>query len=101
VGNPSGRTARSAAQAIDSAMKAANKEPRDLWHVALFYVAGEVTRQELAQRGIDYQPYLYANRLLEVAWPMYRAPVERYVRAFVDGQIGRDEMATELARAVP
>jgi hypothetical protein len=36
-------------RAVDAAARGANKEPRDLWHVVLFYVAGEVTRQQLAK----------------------------------------------------
>ena len=88
-------------RAVEAAVKAANKEPRDLWHVVLFYVAGELTRQQLAKIGVDYRPYLYANRLFDRAWPTFREPVERHVRAFVDGQITLDEMATELAKALP
>lgn len=87
--------------AIDAAMKAADKRPRDLWHVVLFYIAGELTRQQLATTGVEYHPYLYANGLFERAWPAYRAPIERHVRAFVDGQISLTEMATRLAHAVP
>jgi hypothetical protein len=90
-----------ARQAIDSALRVANKEPRDLWHVVLFYVAGEVTRQQLAKNGIEYHPYLYATGLFDRAWPTFREPVERHVRAFIDGQITLDQMAAELARAVP
>jgi hypothetical protein len=39
--------------AVDRAMKAAGKNPRDLWHVVLFYITGEITRQTLAARGIE------------------------------------------------
>jgi hypothetical protein len=87
-------------QAVDSAAKAANKQPRDLWHVVLFYIAGEVTRQQLAKNGIEYQPYLYATGLFDRAWPAFREPIERHVRPFVDGQVTVDQMATELAGAV-
>jgi hypothetical protein len=57
--------------AVDQAMTAAGKNPRDLWHVVLFYISGEVTRQTLAARGLDYQPYLYATGLFTRAWPMF------------------------------
>jgi hypothetical protein len=88
-------------RAVDGAAKAANKQPRDLWHVVLFYVAGEVTRQQLAKISVDYRPYLYATGLFDRAWPSFRDPVERHVRAFVDGQITLDQMAAELAKALP
>jgi hypothetical protein len=87
--------------AVESAAKSANKQPRDLWHVVLFYIAGEVTRQQLAKSGIEYRPYLYATGLFDRAWPAFRAPIERHVRAFVDGQAALDVMAGELAGALP
>ena len=73
--------------AIESAAKAANKQPRDLWHVVLFYIAGELTRQQLAKNGIEYRPYLYATGLFDKAWPALREPVEGAVRPFVDGHL--------------
>jgi hypothetical protein len=87
--------------AVDSAAEAANKQPRDLWHVVLFYITGEVTRQQLAKNGIEYRPYLYATGLFDRAWPAFREPVERHVRPFVDEQITLERMAAELARALP
>ena len=87
--------------AVDRAMRAAGKNPRDLWHVVLFYIAGEVTRQTLAARDVDYQPYLYATGLFARAWAMWREPIERTVRPFVDRQTDLAEMVTALATAVP
>jgi hypothetical protein len=88
-------------RAVDSAVRVARKEPRDLWHVVLFYIAGEVTRQQLAAEGLEYRPYLYATGLFDRAWPAFREPVERHVRPFVDGQISLDRMAADLAQALP
>lgn len=87
--------------AVDRAMTAAGKNPRDLWHVLLFYIAGEVTRQTLAKRDVEYQPYLYATGLFARAWPMWREPIERSVRPFVDRQTSLAEMVTTLTTAVP
>ncbi|HEX7796247.1 MAG TPA: hypothetical protein VF456_17920 [Vicinamibacterales bacterium] len=87
-------------RAIDSAVRSAGKNPRDLWHVVLFYVAGEVTRQQLGAQNINYVPYLYANGLFDSAWPAYRDPIEQQVRPFVDGRITYEEMAANLARAL-
>jgi hypothetical protein len=87
--------------AVNSAAGAAHKQPRDVWHVVLFYVAGEITRQELAKNGIEYRPYLYATGLFDAAWPAFRVPIERHVRPFIDQQITLDRMAAELAQALP
>jgi len=73
---------------------------RDLWHVVLFYVTGEVTRQQLEAQHINYVPYLYANGLFDSAWPAYRDPIEQQVRPFVEGRITYEEMATNLATAL-
>jgi hypothetical protein len=86
---------------VDAALVAADKPRSDLWHVVLFYIAGEVTRQELAKHGIDYTPYLYATGLFDRAWPQFRRPVEQTVRPFVDGRITVAQMAVSLAAAIP
>jgi len=44
----------------------------NLWHVALFYMTGEVVRQALASRGIGYEPYLYKTGLFDRAWAHFR-----------------------------
>jgi hypothetical protein len=67
----------------------------------LFYIAGDVTRQTLAARYVDYQPYLYATGLFARAWPMWREPIERTVRPFVDRQTNLTEMVTALTTATP
>jgi hypothetical protein len=87
--------------AVDQAMAAVGKNPRDLWHVVLFYITGEVMRQTLAARGIEYEPYLYATGLFTRAWPMFRGPIEQTVRPFVDRKINLDEMARTLAASAP
>jgi len=86
---------------VNTALKTANKQANDLWHVVLFYIAGEVTRQQLAKDGIQYKPYLYSVGLFDRAWPQFRAPVEEHVQAYIDGKITLEQMAANLAAAVP
>jgi hypothetical protein len=86
--------------AVDAALAKAGKRASDLWHVVLFYIAGEVTRQELAKHGIAYKPYLYVTDLFDRAWPQFRGPVETHVQPFVDGKTTLDQMASALAAAV-
>ncbi len=87
--------------AVNSALAASNKRANDLWHVVLFYTAGEVTRQELAKDGIEYKPYLYATGLFDRAWPQFRAPVEQHVQAYIDGKLTLEQMSASLAAAIP
>jgi hypothetical protein len=87
--------------AVNAALAQSNKRASDLWHVVLFYVAGEVTRQQLAANGIDYKQYLYSTGLFDRAWPKFRAPVEAHVQAYIDGKITLEQMAANLAAAVP
>jgi hypothetical protein len=45
--------------------------------------------------------YLYATGLFDLAWPAFKAAVERYVRAFVDGKEPVDRMAADLIEMLP
>lgn len=87
--------------AVNAALKTSNKRADDLWHVVLFYTTGEVTRQQLAKNGIEYTPYLYATGLFDRAWSRFRAPVEQHVQAYIDGKITVEQMAANLAAAIP
>lgn len=71
-------------------------QPRALWHVVLFYTAGELTKQALARRKVAYEPYLYKTGLFDRAWPMYRAGIEAVLPGFVSGKESREEMAHAL-----
>ena len=87
-------------QAFDAESKAQGKNTRDLWHVALFYMTGEVVRQSLNARGITYEPYLYKTGLFDRAWPQFKAPIEQHWRAYVDGRMTRDDAIKAIVAAV-
>jgi len=87
--------------AVNAALAASKKQAPILWHVVLFYIAGEVTRQQLMKDGIDYKQYLYATGLFDRVWPQFRAPVEMHVQAYIDAKTTLEQMATNLAAAVP
>jgi hypothetical protein len=88
-------------RAIDAAAAGAHVDvPGVLWHVVLFYVAGEVTRQALADRGVTYSPYLEKTGLFDRAWPSLRRPVEMVLPDFIAGRISLEEMARRLVAAV-
>jgi hypothetical protein len=80
--------------------KAQGKNTRDLWHVALFYTTGEVVRQALAGRSITYEPYLYKTGLFDRTWPQFRAPIETHWKAYVNGEVSRDDAIKRIVPAV-
>jgi hypothetical protein len=77
------------------------KNTRDLWHVALFYISGEVVRQALAARKIEYTPYLYDIGLLDRAWPQFKQPIEQTLPAFVAGETSLADAMHALVAAAP
>ena len=86
---------------MNAALAESHKQASDLWHVVLFYVTGEVTRQQLAASGIEYRHYLYSTGLFDRAWPRFRVPIEQHVQAYIDGKITLEQMASNLAAAIP
>jgi len=85
--------------AFRDALRAAGKRGSDLWHVALFYLTGEVTREALAARGVTYRPYLYTG-LFDRAWPQYRAPIEQEWAPYVHGERTLDEAVKAVVAAL-
>ena len=85
---------------IAAAGKAGGKETRDLWHVVLFWTASELVREALAQRKIEYNPYIYATGLFQRAWPQFQKPVETEWAPYVAGRISLDEAVKRLVAAV-
>jgi hypothetical protein len=88
-------------EAFEREAHAAARQLPDQWHAALFYLTGEVVRQALAERGIAYEPYVYANGLFERAWPQLRAPLELHWRPYVDGQVALNEAVRQVVASVP
>jgi hypothetical protein len=86
-------------EAFDREAAARGKSVGELWHVALFYLTGEVVRQALAARGVDYTPYLYATGLFDRAWPRFRTPIETAWRPYVDGRTTLDEAVRQVVAA--
>jgi hypothetical protein len=82
------------------ALGSAAPDHPQLWHVVLFFLAGAVLREALADKGIDYLPYMYATGLLERAWPSYREPAESCRQPFLDGTINRDEAVARTVAAL-
>ena len=69
--------------ALEAQGRALRRDAGDLGHLALFYLTGEATRQVLASRGIAYTPYLYANGVIDRAWPSQRGVVEAALNRYL------------------
>ena len=77
------------------------KVPDGLWHLCLFYITGEVWRSELAARGVQYEPYLYATGLFDRSWKSLRVPVETYLKPYVEGRVSAHIAFRALIEALP
>jgi hypothetical protein len=77
------------------------KVPGGLWHLCLFYITGEVWRSELAARGVQYEPYLYATGLFDRSWKSLRVPVETHLKPYVEGRVGAETAFRGLIESIP
>lgn len=83
---------------IDAALKAARKDDGGLlWHVAQFYVVGDILRRDLAAQGINYAPYMYSTGLFDRAWRRFKAAVEANLSGYLDGTV---DLAAALRQIV-
>ena len=73
--------------------------PPDFDHAMLFYTTGTAVKARLAERGIDYEPYVYTEGLFERAWPAYRGALERLWQPYVDGRVPMAEALKQLVAA--
>lgn len=74
---------------------------RNFWHALLFYTTGGAVRARLAEQGVDYEQYVYAQGLFERTWPRYREPLERLWQPYVDGRMPMPEAVRQLVEALP
>jgi hypothetical protein len=61
----------------------------NFWHAMLFYTTGSAVKARLAERGIDYEQYIYTEGLFERSG--FRQPLERLWQPYVDGRVSRAE----------
>lgn len=87
-------------QAFAAELRAQGKNVRDLWHVSLFYMTGEVVRQALTSRAPAYEPYMYKTGLFDRAWPQFREPVETYWKGYINGEMSRDEAIKKIVASI-
>lgn len=80
---------------------AAGTNPRDLWHVVLFYIVGETWRSTLADQGVDYVPYMKENGLFDRAWSVVREPVVTNIDPYLAGEVDLETAIRRLIEALP
>ena len=86
--------------ALDSALRAANKEEGLLWHTVQFYVVGEIMKRTLATDGISFTSYLYQTSLFDRVWSNYKPHVESIIGAWLDGRLEWDDAIVKLVAAI-
>jgi hypothetical protein len=73
--------------------------PRDLWHVLLFYTAGELARRELGKANDDsYEPYGYRYGVYDHGWQQLRDAVVKHWRPYLDGETDFDAALAALTK---
>jgi hypothetical protein len=87
-------------QMIEEEARAADKKPGTLWHALQFVMTGEVVREALAARKIEFVPYVYRIGLFTGPWSGYRAPLEREWMPYVHGKISLEEAVKRLVAAI-
>jgi hypothetical protein len=70
---------------IDRQAASLPRDTRD-WHLAMFYMVGEITREAVAARGEPYTPYLYVSGAIDRGWPGQRPALENRLKRYVDDE---------------
>lgn len=82
------------------AKAAGKKDDGTLWHVAQFYVVGEILRRELAADGIAFSPYMYATGLFDRAWKRFRPAIETHLATYLDGKVSLQSALRSIVAAM-
>jgi hypothetical protein len=79
----------------------AARQNSTLWHAIQFYLTGEIVREALASRNIDYKPMVYsAPNLFAGVWRAYRKPIEEAWEPYLRGSYSMDEAIAQTVKAV-
>lgn len=87
-------------RALEDAVPRAAGNPfrGDLVHAVHFYMTGEIVRRRLHEAGIDYRPYMYAQRLYRGS--VFFQAVESTWPAYLDGETTLPDAARALVQAL-
>jgi hypothetical protein len=62
----------------------------NLWHATQFYLTGEVVREVLAARKVDYTPLVYSLGLFDSQWAAYQNRIEEVSAPYLRGRYSMD-----------
>lgn len=71
---------------VRTALGDANSQHGVLWHVIQFYLTGEVVREVLRARSVDYTPLVYSVGLFDDEWAQYRNLIEGVWEPYLHGR---------------
>jgi hypothetical protein len=86
---------------LNARLGGAARQYGELWHAVQFYLTGEVVRDVLAGRNIDYNPMVYSVKsLFPTVWSSYRKPIEEAWGPYLQGRYSMDEAIAKTVDAV-
>ena len=86
---------------LNAALGQAARQNGTLWHSIQFYLTGEVVRDALATRNVDYTPWVYTvATLFPGGWRNYRMPIEEAWQPYLRGNYPMDEAIAITVKAV-
>jgi hypothetical protein len=87
-------------QLIEDEARTTGKKAGTLWHALQFVTTGEVVREALAARKIDFTSYVYRTGLIDRAWSTFRKPLEREWMPYIQGKISLEDAVKRLVAAI-
>jgi hypothetical protein len=85
---------------LRTALGDAIRQHGNLWHGIQFYLTGEVVRDVLAARKVDYTPMVYSLGLFDSQWASYRNLIEGVWEPYLRGRYSMDEAIAETVNAL-
>jgi hypothetical protein len=78
------------------------KDDAQLWHVVLFYTAGEIVREVLGADGVTFQPYEYSPGGPFTGGPFARieATVRKYWLPYMQGKIDMQKAIAQMVTEI-
>ena len=69
------------------------RTPKDLFHIFIFYTAGELARRDLA---VAYVPYADKKRLYQDKWSAWHSSIEVYWKQHIDGTLSFNDAVKKI-----
>jgi hypothetical protein len=74
----------------------------DFSNLLVSFTTGKAVQARLAEQGVrDYNPYVYAQGLMERSSPVQRAALERVWQPYIDGRVPMADAVKQLFEALP